>query len=190
MGVKGTRHFDPVFEYWSQYPALAIWEIATLMKGYEPRLLGDVVVNADGDGLDTSVEVRILCDAVQVGQLVGYQVQGGLDPRETKIEVSSLLHWLRARGYAEMAVQLAAHQLPLERGPILKKRVLLSKHQARWPGMSNDFQHANENGLSATAKAEGHGNWYENDALDWARTHGKLLDLASKSATPASPFPT
>lgn len=76
-----------------------------------------------------------------------------------------------------------------DRGWVLKKAALIQKHQRQWPTINRDFQDSSENELSKAAKAPGHGNWFEADALNWARQRGKLSEKTAQQAqTPATPF--
>ena len=61
----------------------------------------------------------------------------------------------------------------VDKGWIMKKAALISKHAAQWPTANRDFQDASENGLSLAAKAPGHGEWFEAAALNWADQRGK-----------------
>ena len=75
------------------------------------------------------------------------------------------------------------------RGRTLKKSALIDKYERRWPTIKRDFQDASENELSRAAKAPGHGNWFEEDALNWARQRGKLSEETGQHApSPATPF--
>lgn len=75
-----------------------------------------------------------------------------------------------------------------DRGWVLKKAALIAKHASKWDTIRGDFHSASENGLSKSAKAPGHGEWYETDALNWARQRGKLneqpVQVGHASATP------
>lgn len=69
------------------------------------------------------------------------------------------------------------------RGPVLKRSAMVKKLDTVWQGISSDLQHSDKNGLATAAKAPGHGNWYEDDALTWARQRGKVgVPPATKNA--------
>lgn len=71
----------------------------------------------------------------------------------------------------------------------LKRSALIQKHERAWPSVEADLRHANENGLSARAKAKRHGFWREEDALAWARENGKLTDASTHTPHAAhTPF--
>ena len=59
-------------------------------------------------------------------------------------------------------------------GPYLKRAALIRLYERDWRTIESDIRHANENGLTAAAKAPGHGMWDETLALAWARERGKL----------------
>jgi hypothetical protein len=63
---------------------------------------------------------------------------------------------------------------PMNRGWVMKKAALIKKHTDQWATIKGDFHSASENGLSKAAKAPGHGEWFEADALKWAEQRGKL----------------
>ena len=71
---------------------------------------------------------------------------------------------------------------PVDRGWVMKKAALIEKHERQWSTIKRDFQDASENGLSKSAKAPGHGDWFEADALNWARQRGKLKEVANQPA--------
>lgn len=78
---------------------------------------------------------------------------------------------------------------PVDRGWVMKKAALIKKHEHQWKTIKRDFQDSSENGLTRAAKAPEHGNWFETDALDWARTRGKLSEETGQPArTKATPF--
>ena len=57
---------------------------------------------------------------------------------------------------------------------IMKKAALIEQHQLEWTTVTRDISDAKRNGLSDAAKA-GRRGWREADALEWARTQGKLV---------------
>ncbi len=77
----------------------------------------------------------------------------------------------------------------VDRGWTLKRAALIDKYERRWQTIKRDLQDASENELSKAAKAPGHGNWFEEDALNWARQRGKLNEATGQHApSPATPF--
>lgn len=102
-----TNHFAPVYAYWQQFDYLTMHEIAAMMKGYDPRVLGDVVVNKEGDGVDLEFEKRILQEGIALGYLRKY----GNEQREL-INIRQLVFWLRKRGYQDMARGLKKSKEP------------------------------------------------------------------------------
>jgi len=61
-------------------------------------------------------------------------------------------------------------------GPRLQvnKAALIAQHKHEWPTIEGDIKSASENGLSQAAKA-GARNWYEDDAVQWARSKNRLV---------------
>jgi hypothetical protein len=103
----------PNFEDWALLSSLTIWEAATLMHGYDPRALSDVLVRDPDDPsstrgvpLDTTWIERQLLSALELGKLL--QVKDGLavQDRASKITMVSLRNWLTQNGYAELATNL------------------------------------------------------------------------------------
>lgn len=68
-----------------------------------------------------------------------------------------------------------------DKGNVLKKSALIKKHRNQWSTINRDLQDASENGLSRDAKAPEHGNWFEGEALAWARQKGKLTESTEQS---------
>jgi hypothetical protein len=76
-----------------------------------------------------------------------------------------------------------------DRGWVMKRAALIKKHEGYWKSINRDFQDASENGLSKAAKATGHGDWFETDALNWARQRNKLIEKTDLQVPiPATPF--
>lgn len=56
------------FADWREYDAVAVWELAALMAGIDPRALSDVV-GPDGDALDLSAEQEAVIAGVHAGAI-------------------------------------------------------------------------------------------------------------------------
>ena len=77
----------------------------------------------------------------------------------------------------------------VDRGWVMKRAALIKKHERQWLTISRDLQDASDNDLSKAAKASGHGDWFEADALNWARQRGKLSEALDRpTPSPATPF--
>lgn len=63
----------------------------------------------------------------------------------------------------------------------VKRNVLIEMHRHHWPTIMRDLQDASKNGFAKAAKAKSR-DWYEDEALAWARSRGKLTDVV---ATPS-----
>ena len=61
-----------------------------------------------------------------------------------------------------------------DRGARVKRKALIERNRRRWPTIERDLQDASSNGLSAEAKADGTGFWWEGDAQRWAEARYKL----------------
>jgi hypothetical protein len=97
---------------------------------------------------------------------------------------------------AAAAAKGADNATPIQRSPASRPRftmaraALIQAHKNDWPTIQRDLKDASKNGL-AKAKA-GDRDWYEDLALEWARSRGKLnaapnpLDIAMR-ALPARP---
>lgn len=92
----------------------------------------------------------------------------------------------RAAPVVELAQQVAQPTNYRDRGTVLKKSALIKKYCKRWSTIERDFQDASDNGLTKSAKAPEHGNWFEGDALAWAREKGKLTESTEQPPTPAT----
>lgn len=60
----------------------------------------------------------------------------------------------------------------------INKAALIAQHKHIWPTIDSDIKNASENGLSKAAKA-GARDWYEDDAMQWARSKNKLIQPTS-----------
>ena len=69
-------------------------------------------------------------------------------------------------------------------GPRLSvsKSALVEQHKHEWPTVGRDIQDASSNGLSQAAKA-GQRDWYEDSALQWARSRNKLIPQKGNEST-------
>lgn len=75
-------------------------------------------------------------------------------------------------------------QSPLRSGALLSvnKAALIAQYEDQWPTIRRDIQDASTNGLSQAAKA-GRRDWYEDRALNWARSKNKLVTKANTEAS-------
>lgn len=62
-----------------------------------------------------------------------------------------------------------------EPGAIMSRTGLIAAHKHHWTNIDADLKGASTNGLAIAAKA-GKRNWFENAALAWARSKGRLTD--------------
>ena len=99
--------YGPNYEYWKKFATLAAWEIASMMKGFDPRSMPDIT-DRHGDGLDLSDEIRMLASAAMTSELVTIPNDKNAQDREKLIAVSSLIPWLRGHGYCKQAEGLTA----------------------------------------------------------------------------------
>ncbi len=109
------ERLKPVFDYWRMQPALKVWEIAFLMRDFEPRLRSDITVrdrenptSSFGIEPDISDEVRMLADAIRVGDLSNVCDKPDID-EELRVSAASLLPWLVAHGFEELASRLTGY---------------------------------------------------------------------------------
>ena len=114
MTAKTTKHFDPVFENWKQISTPRIWEVAAMMRGFEPRVMSDVV-DANGDALDLSFEIRALISAVSTGLLSSVTPTVSANG-QTEVTSETLVPWLRNHGFGKLSDGLTA-STPIENGP-------------------------------------------------------------------------
>ena len=103
---------SPNYADWRQLSAIPIWKVASLMQGFDPRAVeaGDVVVQDPfepsspyGVGPDFSWEIEVLISAVQTADLVSVPATITRPKKNTKITKASLIPWLRANDYADLA---------------------------------------------------------------------------------------
>ena len=60
----------------------------------------------------------------------------------------------------------------------VKKFALVARHKRNWPTIEANIKSASENGLAAAARAVKR-DWWEENALAWARSRGKLVESQS-----------
>lgn len=108
---------SPNYADWRQLSALPIWKIASLIQGFDPRAVeaGEVAVqdpfeptSACGVSPDFSWEIEVLVTAVQTADLVSVPANITRPNKNTKITKVSLILWLRANGYGDLANGLDA----------------------------------------------------------------------------------
>ncbi|WP_028601754.1 hypothetical protein [Ottowia thiooxydans] len=174
---------------WRERDALAIWQLAALMSGIDPRALSDVI-GSNGDALDLSAEHETLIAGVHAGAIECGQFEHPPITLKTIIKMASALEWLRQHNHAPVATELdrTLHAPTPDR--IVKKDKLIQRYRTKvWPTIEEDLKRARENGLSV-AQSEAHGLWNEALALEWARQHDKLAsDHNSTKVPPSNPWP-
>lgn len=123
------RSTSPNFADWRDLPSIKIWEIAALMQGFDSRALADVAVrdpdyptSSNGVAPDLSWEIKRLISEVITGGLKTAPA-GAVAPNEkTEIARTSLVPWLRIKGYIDLADALdtssLANELPAATSPV------------------------------------------------------------------------
>lgn len=174
--MSGTA---PNFADWRLFASLEVWQIASIANYIDPRALGDVVVNDDGDPIDLSIEIDALISALHAGELVAVPASATACSPHTRVAMESLILWLAAHGYEEVAENLRAPDQQV------KRRDLVAELQSRWPAIENDLKAASANGLDQ-ARGDGQGWWYRGRATRWAKAHGRWVEGARR---PTSTWP-
>lgn len=171
----------PNFERWRQHDAIAIWQVAALMQGVDPRAwwAGDVV-GRDGDALDLSEEQDQLIAAVHAQSIECGQFVHPPITSQSMVKMASVIEWLRTHNHTQLANDLdRSHHSP-QPSQIFKKKTLVDRNVDVWPTIAEDIKRAKENGLDA-AQTDKHGMWSETTALDWARQNGRLTDKSAST---------
>ena len=70
-----------------------------------------------------------------------------------------------------------------QRGKVMQKRALIAKYGNSWASMESCFKNAHANGLQKAAKAEVRGEWFEADAVAWAKKQGNMKDPKESANT-------
>lgn len=188
------------------------------MHGFDPRALEVVMVKDPhnpgdiyGIPLDAAWEERKLISAVTTQDILSAPLNVDNPNRNTQVSRVSLIPWLRAQGYPSLADELDARpvtastsnpsQIQQMAAPQCRtaatgsrlsttKAAMISQHEHEWPTVAQDIKDAGRNGLAAAAKA-GTREWYEVEAMAWARAKNRLQMPRSKELlTAASPMPT
>jgi hypothetical protein len=180
----------PNFPDWRQFDTLAIWQLAALMNGVDPRAwaMGDVV-GRDGDALDLSTKQDQLISGIHAGTLQPGKYEEFPPTKNTVVNTDSARQWLRTHGYAELADNLDRSLHAPKPENLVKKAVLVKRHERAWPTIQEDLKRAGTNGLSV-AHTGNHGFWNEALAMDWAEKNGKLTNSGASGIQPQSFFPT
>lgn len=165
------------FQFWKHQPSLRVWHVASLLHNVDPEELGDMVINEDGDGLDLSQMMKALIDGLATGELKALIASEQVTPSsQTSLTKSSVLDWLRAREYFELA-DLIDDSPPIP----MKKEALEGKYRSQWPQIDVDLKHQATNGLAAARIS--HGVYDETEVVRWGREHGRLPPGVKPSAS-------
>jgi hypothetical protein len=95
---------SPDFDYWRKFSTLKIWEIAVLMRGFDPRALSDVLISSGdpndqiGESPDFSDEERMLTSAVRAGKIKFLNEYSQQLDRNSELAVTDLVPWLQGLG--------------------------------------------------------------------------------------------
>lgn len=98
---KRSAYFDPVLDDWKKIANPRVWEVAAMMRGYDPRAMTDVT-DSRGDDLDLAFEIRMLTSAVAAGTLSTIAPTATADA-QTELTADSVVSWLRANGHSALA---------------------------------------------------------------------------------------
>ena len=101
MATFPDDHFAPNCGYWRQFETLEIWQVAAMMAGVDPRLIQDVT-DREGHAIDLDDDMQMIKSGALAGSLVAVPSQASLGSR-TAITVTSLVPWLRKRGFHVLA---------------------------------------------------------------------------------------
>jgi hypothetical protein len=147
--------------------------------------------------VDPAQAVKRFLSAHQKGHLTIHQggtrfrreVNEAVSDFHDVLEAGALDRWLRestGSGFpAYSPPEAAPPEAAKDRGRRLKRSVLIAENRGRWPTIERDLQDAAAKGLSADAKDDEHGWWWEGSALEWARARGKLK---TETSCPTSPW--
>lgn len=165
MSGTSTNYSD-----WRLEPTLKLYELASILKGIDPRALGDVT-DQHGAPLDLSADIASLKTRLDLGELTRFKDDAS--PRLVEVTMTSVIDFLRRLGHWGIAKQLSV-QIHPDDGPIMKKNELIPALRRTWPKIEDDIKRAADNGLADEAAAERSGYWLEGAALRWAKRNGRL----------------
>ena len=169
----------PNFEHWRQHDAIAIWQVAALMQGVDPRAWkAGEVVGRDGDVLDLSEEQDQLLSAVHAQSIECGQFVHPPITSTSMVKMPSVIEWLRTHDNTKLADNLDRSRHVPQPDQIFKKKTLVDRNIGVWPTIEEDIKRAKDNGLDE-AQPHKHGMWNETTALDWARQNGRLTDKSA-----------
>ena len=179
----------PNFEHWRQHDAIAIWQVAALMQGVDPRAWkAGEVVGRDGDVLDLSEEQDQLLSAVHAQSIECGQFVHPPITSTSMVKMPSVIEWLRTHDNTKLADNLDRSRHVPQPDQIFKKKTLVDRNIGVWPTIEEDIKRAKDNGLDE-AQPHKHGMWNETTALDWARQNGRLKNKSAPVALPINIWP-
>lgn len=180
----------PNFPDWRQFDALAIWQLAALMRGVDPRAwAAGEAIDRNGDALDLTTQQDQLISGIHAGTLQSGKNELAPPTKNTIVVTASAIVWLRTHEYAQLANNLDRSLHAPTPENFVKKADLIERHQRDWPTIEEDLKRAKENGLDA-ARTESHGIWNQVKARKWAEQNGKLTDSSTPFTKQQSVFPT
>lgn len=176
--VKKPGGFDAAkFMAWEPTPAESaaakrLHEV--LVKSIEASKTLDALTAAIPD--ETLLRGAIRAEEAEHMRLTFERAERERIKREELARLQAAAEFARAQAKSEREAPAVVADGPLkaDRGPRVKRKALIERNRRRWPTIERDLQDASSNGLSAEAKANGTGFWWEGDALRWAEVRDKL----------------
>jgi len=99
--------------------SMTVYEVACLMNGFDPRAMADAAVRDPEDPtypygipLDTTWDESLLIAALAAGTLLSAPPNVAAADKHTRIQAESLVPWLKAKGYDDLAVELSNDEPP------------------------------------------------------------------------------
>lgn len=195
-GVR--RAYQADYKFWLQKDQWDVAEAAMLLAGFEPEALPDGDSNYSDLASQTDGIHRLIADDISAKKLsfknspgiwIAWFKQTGLP---LPSELDAVL--LRQNHQTPPAVPVvtvgsSADVTPARAGPLpltanrkfsVNKAALIAQHKHEWPTIERDLQDASTNGLSQAAKARAR-DWYEAEAVEWARSKNKLTQAGNKN---------
>lgn len=113
-----TGH-SPNFDDWRMRDSMTVYEVACLMNGFDPRAMADATVRdledptyPFGIPFDTAWDEGLLIAALAAGTLLSAPPNVAAANKNTRIQAESLVPWLKAKGYEDLAMELSTRPGP------------------------------------------------------------------------------
>lgn len=197
VSAPKPQTMPPRWPMWLSLPSVELWQAVLLSLGVEPddafrkAAMGNQPTShlqprhLSGEFFQRRQDCfRALSDRGPIRPQSFYS--GALRDPACPVLLADVSAFLSASGYA-VPDELSPDAF-VNKGPTIKRDALIAKYERAWTTIERDLRDGSSNGLSAAAKAEVHGMWFEAAALAWAERNGKYTPPEAMTRKKATPF--